>query len=126
MSYAAINNVTHILDTKYEKTNLPEGVDSNCKHLNTEQQNKLLWLLIQYKEFCNGTLRDCRGEEVNFELKPDAKPYHSQPFPVPHTHKKTVQNEVARLVKTRVLKPIQESDWASPSFIIPKKSNDPK
>ena len=64
-------------------------------------------------------------ELVNFELKPDAKPYHGRPFPVLQVHKDTIKNEVARLVDIGVLKPIQESEWASPSFIISKKSKDP-
>ena len=63
---------------------------------------------------------------MNFVLKPDAKPFHGQPFPVLQVHKDTIIKEVERLVEIGVLKPIQESEWASPSFIIPKKSTDPK
>ena len=66
------------------------------------------------------------GESVNFDLKPDAKPFHGQPFPVPHIYKETIKKEVLRLVEIGVLKPIQESEWASPSFIMPKKSKDPR
>ena len=89
VSPVAINRVTHILDAKYEKTNLPEVVDNTCKHLNTYQRNTLFRLLIQYEELFDGTLGDWKGESVNFELKPDAKPYHDQPFLVPHVHKDT-------------------------------------
>jgi hypothetical protein len=126
VSRVANNRVTQILDAKYEKANLPEVVDNNCKHLTTHQQNKLLKLIVQYEELFDGTLGDWKGESGNFELKPDAKPYHGRPFPVPHIHKETIKKEVARLVEIGVLKPIQESEWASPSFIIPKKSKDPK
>ena len=62
---------------------------------------------------------------MNFELKPEAKPYHGQALPVPRFHKETIQKEVKRLVKLGVLKHIQESRWAFPSFIIPKKSKVP-
>ena len=62
---------------------------------------------------------------MNFELKPEAKPYHGRAFPVPRFHKETIQKEVRRLVKLGVLKRIQESEWAFPSFIIPKKSKIP-
>ena len=82
-------------------------------------------LLLQHEEF-DSTLGDWRGEEVNFELRSDARPYHGRPFPVPHYHKETIKTEVKRLVEIGVLKPIQESEWAFPSFIIPKKSKDPK
>ena len=76
MSRVATNRVTHILDAKDEKANLPEVVDNNCKHLTIDQQKRLLRLLIQYKELFDGTLVDWKGELVNFELKSDAKPYH--------------------------------------------------
>ena len=83
MSRVATNRVTQILDAKYEKANLPEVVDNNCKHLPIYQQNKFLRLLIQYEELFDGTLGDWKRELLNFELEPDAKPYHGQPFPVP-------------------------------------------
>ena len=73
----------------------------------------------------DGTLGDWKGKSVNFELKPGAKPYHGRPFPVPQLHKDTIKKEVERLVEIGVLKPIQESERASSSFIIPKKSIDP-
>ena len=87
MSHVATSRVTQLLDAKYEKANLSEVVDNNCKHLNIDQRNILLKLLIQYEELFDGTLGDWKGESVNFELKPDAKPYHGQPFPVPQVHK---------------------------------------
>jgi len=125
ISRVATKRVTEILDAKYEKANLPEIVDDNCKHLPVKQRNALLRLLLQFEELFDGTLGDWQGEEVDFELKPEAKPYHGRAFPVPRIHKETVQKEVKRLVKIGVLKLIQESEWGFPSFIIPKKSKVP-
>ena len=82
-------------------------------------------MLIQYEDLFDGTLGDWKGELVNVELKPDAKPYHGQPFAVLHVRKDAIKKEVARLVDIGVLKPTQESEWASPLFIIPKKSKAP-
>ena len=62
---------------------------------------------------------------MHFDLQLGAKLYHDRPFPVPRIHKDTIKKEVARLVEIGVLKPIQESEWAFPSFIIPKKSKVP-
>ena len=125
ISKIATKRVTRILDAKYDKANLPEVVEDTCKHLTATQRSDLLNLLVQHEELFDGTLGDWRGEEVNFELRPDARPYHGRPFPVPHYHKETIKTEVKRLVEIGVLKPIQESEWAFPSFIIPKKSKDP-
>ena len=38
----ATNQVTQILDVKYEKANLPKVVKDNCGHLNVQQCNDLL------------------------------------------------------------------------------------
>eukprot|EP00957_Ditylum_brightwellii_P145685 11092431-Ditylum_brightwellii.AAC.1 len=50
------NRVTQILDVKYEKANLPKVVNDNCTHLNAQQHNELLRLLIQHEELFDGTL----------------------------------------------------------------------
>ena len=125
ISKAATSRVTKILDAKYDKANLPKVVEDNCKHLQVQERNALLRLLLQHEILFDGTLGDWRDELVSFELKPDAKPYHGRPFPIPRVHRDTIKTEVARLVEIGVLKPIQESEWAFPSFIIPKKSKDP-
>ena len=57
-----------------------------------------------------------------FELKPDAKPFHGKPFPVPHVYLETLKKEVDHLVEIGVLKHQPSSEWASPTFIIPKKN----
>jgi hypothetical protein len=43
----ATKHVTRILDAKYQKADLQSIVRDNCKHLSTNQQNKLLQLLIK-------------------------------------------------------------------------------
>ncbi len=40
-------HATQILDAKYNKTDLQSFVKDICKHLSTNQQKKLLWLLIK-------------------------------------------------------------------------------
>ena len=81
---------------------------------------------MQYETLFYGTVGDWKEELVNFELKPDAKPYRGRPFPVPQVHKDIIKKEFARLVEIGVLTPIQESELASLSSIIPKKSKDRK
>ena len=41
ISLVVINQVTQILDDKYEKANFPKVVDDNCGHLNVQQRNDL-------------------------------------------------------------------------------------
>src|SRR5690348_15885243 len=55
------------------------------------------------------------------ELKPEAKPYHARAYPIPKVYEATLKQEVARLEDLGVLKRINRSQWAAPTFIIPKK-----
>ena len=60
-------------------------------------------------------------KKVHIEIEPDAKLVHARPYPVPHIHLSMFKCELDHLVALGVLVPQQESKWASPSFIIPKK-----
>ena len=118
----ATQRAIHILDAKYEKADLQSVVDTNCPHLSLPDQNKLLELLTKYEDLFDGTLGDWDTEPVSFELKEGAKPYHGRAYPVPHAHKETLKKELNRLCELGVLEWQPESEWASPSFIVPKKT----
>ena len=111
-----------ILDAKYEKADLPKIVQDNCQHLTTDQRNELLRLLLKFEELFDGTLGDWDTEPVDIELKPDAKPYHGRAFPVPVIHKDTLMKELERLVELGVMIKQPNSEWGSPTFILPKKN----
>ena len=119
----ATQQVVHILDAKYEKADLQSVVSTNCTHLSLQDQNKLLELLTEFEELFDGTLGDWNTEPVSFELKEGTKPYHGRPFPVPKSRKETTMKELNRLCELGVLEFQPASEWASPSFIIPKKDN---
>ena len=116
----ATKRMVEILDAKYEKADLP-AICKACVHLTTKQQKQLLTLLQKFEELFDGTLGDWKTAPVSLELKEGSKPYHvRRPFPVPKVHKDLLLREVARLVKLDVLERQDDSEWASPSFIIPK------
>jgi hypothetical protein len=54
-------------------------------------------------------------------LKDGAKPYHGRLYPIPQIHKATLMKEIDRLMGIGVLKRQPSSQWASSTFIIPKK-----
>ena len=51
-------------------------------------------------------------------LRKGLKPYHSRPFPIPKIHVHTLKAELDQLIKLGVLKQINVSKWATPTFII--------
>eukprot|EP00804_Cyclotella_cryptica_P020627 CCRYP_003437-RA/>CCRYP_003437-RA protein AED:0.32 eAED:0.45 QI:0/0/0/1/0/0/2/0/227 len=97
----ATQRVVHILDAKYEKADLQSVVSPT-----------VLTLVSKTKT-----------NPVSLELKEGAKPYHGRPFPVPKIHKETIIKELNRLCELGVLEFQPASEWASPTFIIPKKDN---
>ena len=62
-----------------------------------------------------------RGTEVELEITEGAQPYHARAFPLPKVHTETLKIEVERLCKLGVLKKVNRSQWAAPTFVIPKK-----
>ena len=109
-----------ILDANYEKADLPQVVKDNCAHLSKDHQSQLLDLLTDFEDLFDGTLGTWNTEPVTFQLKEGAKPYHGKPYPVPKAQKAVLLKELDRLMEIGVIIRQPESEWASPSFILPK------
>jgi len=113
--------VIAILDTKYDKADLPVIVRDNCSHLQPSHREKLLSLLLKYETLFDGTLGNWNRPPISIELKEGATPYHGRPYPVAQAHKATLIKEVNWLCSIGVLKKQASPEWASPTFITPKK-----
>jgi hypothetical protein len=116
----ASSRLKKILDAKYEPADL-DKIAPNCDYLTDNEQMQLLSLLHKYQHLFDGSLGTWNAKPYNIELKPDAKPYHSRPFPVPKIHEATLKIELEHLTKAGVLKKVNQSEWAAPTFLIPKK-----
>lgn len=117
----ATSRMTTILDAHYEKANLDNVVDT-YEHLDASEKLSLKKLLKSYEYLFDGSLGTWNTEPIDLELQEDAKPYHARPFPVPKIHEDTLKKEVERLCKLGVLRKVNRSEWAAPTFIIPKKN----
>jgi hypothetical protein len=78
-------------------------------------------LLLEFESLFDGTLGDWNRPPVSIKLIKGATPYHGRPYPIPQIHKATLMKEINRLVDIGVMKRQSSSQWASPTFIIPKK-----
>lgn len=116
----ASNRMLQILDAKYSKADVNKIV-SNIKMLNDLEQNKLLSVLERHESLFDETLGRWTGDPYKITLKEGVQPYYVKPFSVPHAYESILKAEVERLCKIGVLKRVNCSEWASPSFIIPKK-----
>ena len=85
------------------------------------EKTKLHRLLRKHENLFDGTLGKWVGKPYEIELKEGATPHHARPYPLPRAHEKTLKMEIERLCKVGVLRKVNRSKWAAPSFIIPKK-----
>ena len=119
-SVQASDRLKSILDAKYEKADLEE-VSKEAVHLKESQQQQLHALLKEFPKLFDGSLGKWRMGAYDIELRPDATPYHARAFPIPKAYTETLKVEVDRLVEAGVLRKVNRSEWAAPTFIIPKK-----
>ena len=115
-----VDRLSKILDAKYSPADLPQLVNE-VSTIETDEQQALLKVLQKHESLFDGTLGEWKGKPYHINLKEGAKPYHSKPYPVPKAYEQTLKNELKRLESVGVLKKVNRSEWASPSFIIPKK-----
>ena len=92
----------------------------SLNYLKDNDKDILFKLLQKYNERFDGILGKYTSSNYIIELKEDAKPYHAKHFPTPIIHEPTLKKKVNRLIKIGVLKKINNSQWAAPTFIIPK------
>jgi len=98
-----------------------KDVVEGLTHLTNKQKADLLEILKDNEKMFDGTLGVYPHCKVHIDLEEGAVPKHSRPYPVPRIHLSTFKKELDHLVKIGVLAPQGESEWASPSFITPKK-----
>ena len=100
----------------YTATQLNDYV-SELKYLSSNEQAMLLRLLKHHEEMFNGKLGTWKGTPYHIELQEDAKPYHARAFPVPRFHDQTFRETVKMYVRQGILRKINISQWAAPSYI---------
>jgi hypothetical protein len=57
------------------------------------------------------------------ELLPGSQPFYGKPFSIPKLYEQVTKNGIKRLESLNILTPVASSQWAAPTFIIPKKDN---
>ena len=117
---AEVYEATKILDANYKKADLEEIV-KNIPHLSEEQKGRVRKLLQQNESLFEGKLGLWKTPPISLELEENAKPFHARAYPIPQVHEATVRKEIERLCREGVLEKDSESQWAAPTFIIPKK-----
>ena len=114
---------TQIAEARYEAADLDTYVEEYCTHLNPRQREQLRQLLVKHQKLFDGNLGRFDDEEMDIELKPNTRPVWKRPYPVPHHQLEVFRKELNHLVEIGVLAPATSgTQWALPTFIVPKKS----
>jgi len=110
--------IQQIVSAKYSPADLQVEVEK----LNLLETDKiqLYNLLSKYNSLFDGTLGVWKSEPVHLELKPDAKPYHSKPYPVPYSQERKLKEELQRFIEWKILRKVNRSEWGAPMFTISK------
>jgi hypothetical protein len=113
---------TEILDAECKPASL-DDVIKTCENLHVEEQHQLKILLQKYEHLFDGTLGEFNMEPISLQLMdPNCKPIHLRDYTVPRSVEQQLRKEIVRLVDIGVLEEDYSSEWASPSFAIPKKN----
>jgi hypothetical protein len=91
-------------------------------HLPPEHHTALAATLAKHNKMFNCILGKYPDGTVKLQvLVPGVSPIHCKPFGVPHRNLKQLKHEIDMLVMLDVIEPILISEWAFPSFLVPKK-----
>jgi len=116
----AAHRVKRILDAKCDKADI-EKICAEQAEPDKQQREQLAVLLCKHEGLFDGQSGGWHGQEVKLELQEGAKPYHAHAYNAPRCHTQTLKAEVEHLVKIGVLKKVNCSEWAAPTFVIPAK-----
>ena len=81
----------------------------------------MAYLFRKFPTLFDGELHTYPHHQYHLDLQEGAKPVHSRPYRVPFTQWDAFKHELDHLVKIGVLERCGASQWASSTFIIPKK-----
>ena len=112
--------LTQILEEKYKAIDTDELAQSQ-KQLTLKQQTDLAHLFRKFPQLFDSKLRTYLHRQYHLDLEEGAKPVHSRPYWVPFTQQDAFKSKPDHLVKIGILECSGASQWASGTFIIPKK-----
>ena len=83
-------------------------------------------LLKEFQDVFARDYKDLKGlvqemGEMKIDTKPDVLPIKKRPYKPAHKYKKIVKKEIDNMLAACIIYPINQSKWASPMVVQPKK-----
>ena len=108
------------LDNTYVNADLNKVAD-NATQINAEERHRVVRFLKYFKDFFDGNLGDWSTEPVNLYLKPGYKTFNTKYYLFHRINKDTFRKYLKHLVEIVVITSVQQSQYDTLVFIIPKK-----
>ena len=86
----------------------------NWGEINALQGSLLDEILAQHKEIFQEELGTMKGYSAKIHVDPSASPKFCKAHTIPYAFRIKVEEELDRLVKQRIIEPVQFTDWAAP------------
>ena len=91
-----------ILDANYEKVD-PRKFAQERNYLTEEEHVMFRNIWTKYEFLFNRNLGTWKTKTIYIELQPEAKLYHTKPYPVPRAHEALFKKEAERLFQLGVI-----------------------
>ena len=106
----------------YFRGNNDFGV-KNIIEFSENENNFIKYVKNSFKELFEKSLEEPMvGFEAEIYVKEGSRPIFNKAYDVPFKLKETLDLELERLVKEKIIVPIKRSEWASPLVIVPKEN----
>ena len=114
------SDATAITLSNYKATSIFDIVQKQL-HLSSQNRDQLFSMLNRHSRLFDGVLKVYLHSLIHLDLLSNAIPTHQRAYSVAHVHLEVFKNELSRLCKVGVLECCGALQWASPTFMIPKK-----
>ena len=116
---AELFEAKEILNQAYKKVS-PNECANDQHHMSKDERLKFQAILEKHKVLFDGELGLYPHKKSHLQLKKGAIPVHKKPYPVLYKRRDVFREILKNLVRDGVLKPCGVTNWASPTFVIPK------
>ena len=88
-------------------------------------------LLKEFQDVFARDYKDLKGlvhemGEMKIDIKPYVRPVKKRPYKLAHKYKEIVKKEIDNMLAVGIIYPIDQSKWASPMVVQPKKHDPTK
>ena len=109
-----------ITKSTYQPISISTIIDTQ-NHLTVEHRNTLSIMLNKHTLLFDGILKVYPHRLIHQDIIQNATPCHLHAYPVAHIHLEVFKADLERLCNIGVQEPCGASQWALPTFSIPKK-----